>query len=129
MNRLLILALLLFVALPAQAQDEPDYPIDPVLFQAMEYRNIGPFRGGRVTTVRGVPQKPMTYYMGSTGGGVWMTEDGGNSWKNISDGFFGGSIGAVEVAASDPNVIYAGLLDKNRIFNRWREEKGTCGTD
>ncbi len=72
------------------------------------WRCIGPFRGGRSAAVTGVPGEENLYYFGSTGGGVWRTEDGGNTWTNISDGFFGGSIGAVAVSASGPNVIYAG---------------------
>lgn len=83
-------------------------PVDTSLFGGLEWRNIGPFRGGRCASVTGVKGKPNLYYFGSTGGGVWRTLDGGQSWKNISDGFFGGSIGAVEVATSDQNVIYAG---------------------
>ncbi|MDZ4748032.1 MAG: glycosyl hydrolase [Saprospiraceae bacterium] len=83
-------------------------PIDTSLLKGLEWRNIGPFRGGRSATVTGVRGKPNLYYFGSTGGGVWKTLDGGQSWENISDGYFGGSIGAVEVAPSDPNVIYVG---------------------
>ena len=78
------------------------------LYSGLQWRNIGPFRGGRSAAVCGVPGKPMLFYMGSTGGGVWRTKDGGSSWKNISDGFFGGSIGAVAVSESDNNVIYVG---------------------
>ena len=78
------------------------------LYSGMQWRNIGPFRGGRSAAVCGVTGKPMLFYMGSTGGGVWRTKDGGSSWKNISDGFFGGSIGAVAVSESDNNVIYVG---------------------
>ncbi len=89
---------------PAQAY----IPVDTSLFSGLEWRNIGPFRGGRSATVTGVRGKPNLYYFGSTGGGVWKTLDGGQSWQNISDGYFGGSIGAVEVAPSDPNVIYVG---------------------
>ena len=82
---------------------------DPALYSAMKYRLVGPFRGGRVTTVAGVPSQPFTFYFGSTGGGVWKTTNAGETWENISDGFFGvGSVGAVAVAPSDPNVIYVG---------------------
>ncbi len=77
-------------------------------FDFLEWRCIGPFRGGRSAAVTGIPGKPNLYYFGATGGGVWRTQDGGNTWENISDGFFGGSIGAVAVAESDPNVIYVG---------------------
>jgi photosystem II stability/assembly factor-like uncharacterized protein len=70
---------------------------------------IGPERGGRVTAVTGVPSQPNTFYMGSTGGGVWKTTDAGHTWVNISDGQIPlGSMGAIEVSLYDPNVIYAG---------------------
>lgn len=87
-------------------QSKPEYPEE--LYSSLEYRLIGPFRGGRSGTVTGVPGEPNLYYSGATGGGVWRTKDGGRSWENISDGYFGGSIGAVEVAQSDHNVIYVG---------------------
>lgn len=81
---------------------------DEKIYGGLEWRSIGPFRGGRSAAVAGVPGKPNLYYMGATGGGVWRTTDAGNSWENISDGFFGGSIGAVEVSTWDNNVIYVG---------------------
>ncbi len=81
---------------------------DEALYDAMEYRLLGPFRGGRSAAVTGVPNKPNLFYFGATGGGVWKTEDGGRKWKNISDGFFGGSIGAIAVSVDDPNVMYVG---------------------
>lgn len=81
-------------------------------FEGLEYRLVGPFRGGRSAAVTGVPGKPNLYYFGATGGGVWKTVNGGRSWQNISDGFFGGSIGAISVAKSDPNVIYVGGGEK-----------------
>jgi len=75
----------------------------------MEFRLIGPFRGGRSTTVTGIPAQPLTFFQGTTGGGVWKTTDAGETWENISDGFFEvASMGAMEVALSDPNVVYAG---------------------
>ena len=82
--------------------------IDESLYEAQEYRLIGPFRGGRSAAVAGVPDKPNLFYFGATGGGVWKTVDGGRHWENISDGFFGGSIGSVVVSSDDPNVIYVG---------------------
>ena len=85
---------------------------DEKLYDALEYRLLGPFRGGRSAAVTGVPGKPNLFYFGATGGGVWETKDGGRHWKNLSDGFFGGSIGAIEVAPSDPNVIYVGGGEK-----------------
>ncbi len=85
---------------------------DESLYNALEYRLIGPFRGGRSAAVTGVPNKPNLFYFGATGGGVWKTKDGGRHWENMSDGFFGGSIGSIEVATSDPNVIYVGGGEK-----------------
>lgn len=79
-------------------------------FQSMKYRNIGPFRGGRSVTASGVVNDPMTYYMGTTGGGLWKTETAGQKWENISDGYFKtGSVGAVAVSKSNPNVLYCGM--------------------
>src|ERR1700733_7706998 len=80
---------------------------DSKLWSGLRYRNIGPIRGGRVTAVTGVASQPYTFYMGSTGGGIWKTRDAGHTFVNVSDGFFSvGSIGAVMVAPSDPNVVY-----------------------
>lgn len=79
-------------------------------YQALKYRNIGPFRGGRSVGSCGVIGDPLTYYMGTTGGGLWKTTDAGQHWYNISDGYFKtGSVGAVAVAPSDANVVYAGM--------------------
>lgn len=79
-------------------------------FKPVKYRNIGPFRGGRSVCATGVPGDPLTYYMGTTGGGVWKTTDAGQHWKNISDGYFGtGSVGAVAVSDSDPSIVYVGM--------------------
>jgi photosystem II stability/assembly factor-like uncharacterized protein len=93
----------------ARAMAGPTASFDPARFQEMRYRQIGPARGGRVTAVTGIASQPLTFYMGSTGGGVWKTTDAGVTWENVSDGFFDvGSMGAIDVADSDPNVIYAG---------------------
>jgi photosystem II stability/assembly factor-like uncharacterized protein len=82
---------------------------NPALWSGMKYRMIGPYRGGRVTAVTGVPSQPMTFYMGSTGGGVWKTTDAGHSWANVSDGYFSvASMGAIDVSLSNPDVVYAG---------------------
>jgi photosystem II stability/assembly factor-like uncharacterized protein len=76
----------------------------------LKYRNIGPYRGGRSVTATGVVNDPLTYYFGTTGGGVWKTSDAGQHWENISDGFFEtGSVGAVAVSESDPNIVYVGM--------------------
>ena len=83
--------------------------VDPALLAGIGWRFVGPTRGGRVTAVTGVPGAPHTFYFGGTGGGVWKTEDAGTTWRNVSDGFFSeGSIGAIEVAPSDPRVVYVG---------------------
>lgn len=79
-------------------------------FSELNYRNIGPFRGGRANAGTGVEGQPLDYYMGTTGGGVWKTTDGGQHWKNISDGFFNtSSVGAIAVSKSDSNVVYVGM--------------------
>ena len=82
--------------------------INPELHESVQYRSIGPFRGGRSAAAVGVPNQPKVFYFGATGGGVWKTTDGGETYANISDGYFGGSIGSVAVAPSDPNVLYVG---------------------
>lgn len=78
-------------------------------FDALKYRTVGPERGGRVTAVTGVAILPGTFYLGASGGGVWKSEDYGTSWNNVSDGFFDTpSIGAIQVAENDPNIVYVG---------------------
>lgn len=84
--------------------------VDTALLAGMKYRSIGPARGGRVTAVAGVASEPLSYFMGSTGGGVWRSEDAGSSWDNVSDGHFSAaSVGAIAVAESDPNVVWVGM--------------------
>lgn len=79
-------------------------------FQPIKWRNIGPFRGGRSVGSSGVPGDPLTAYMGTTGGGLWKTQDAGHHWTNISDGYFKtGSVGAVAVSESDPRILYVGM--------------------
>jgi len=104
-----LLTLILFQGLAIG--QSTDHPYESY-YDAQEWRHIGPFRGGRSCAVTGVPNKPLLYYFGSTGGGVWKTTDGGQSYSNISDGYFGGSIGSIEVSKSDPNVIYVGGGEK-----------------
>ena len=80
------------------------------LYAGLKWRNIGPFRGGRSVASIGVVSDPFTFYMGGTGSGIWKTTDAGVSWKNISDGQLKtGTVGAIAVAESDPNVIYIGM--------------------
>lgn len=104
MKKQFVSLLLVFMTTMTFAQTANDY------FKPLKYRNIGPFRGGRSVTATGVIGDPMTYYMGTTGGGLWKTESAGQRWENISDGFFElGSVGAVAVSASNPNIIYVGM--------------------
>ena len=97
---------------PRPALDPSDparWQVPPTELQALQFRELGPFRGGRVTTVAGVRSRPHTFYFGATGGGVWKTESAGQAWENISDhGIPIGSIGAVAVAPSNPDVLYVG---------------------
>ncbi|EAZ81182.1 VPS10 domain-containing protein [Algoriphagus machipongonensis] len=90
------------------AQEIPD----PKIYDALEWRLVGPHRGGRSDGATGVKGSDHTYYFASTGGGVWKTVDSGNTWKPVSDGFFGGSVGAVAVSESDTSVVYAGGGEK-----------------
>ncbi len=109
MSKTLSLFLLLFFCVtPFAAQTTADdYN---AIFKPLKWRSIGPFRGGRSVCGTGVVGDPKTYYMGTTGGGLWKTEDMGLSWRNISDGFFKtGSVGAIAVAESDSNVVYVGM--------------------
>jgi len=104
---LIVFSLLTFTGQSQTAEHHENRSSD--LFAAFSYRNIGPTRGGRVTTVEGVVSQPGTFYMGSTGGGVWKTVDYGISWENVSDGFFiTPSIGAIRVVQSNPDIVYAG---------------------
>jgi photosystem II stability/assembly factor-like uncharacterized protein len=100
------IALLLHVLLATDTNEAgvPQVALPP----SATWRCVGPPRGGRVAAVAGHADQPLTYWMGACGGGVWKTEDGGGHWNNVSDKFFGGSIGAVAVAPSDPNVVYVG---------------------
>lgn len=91
-------------------QTTPAGPSLDSVFKPAKWRSIGPFRGGRSVAGTGVVGDPKTYYMGTTGGGVWKTGNMGISWRNISDRYFKtGSVGAIAVAESDPNVVYVGM--------------------
>src|SRR5579862_906407 len=90
-------------------------PFDTSLYRAMRWRQIGPFRAGRVTAVAGIPGNAATYYMGTPGGGLWKTVDGGVVWTPISDSVPISSIGAVAVAQSNPNIVYFGTGDVSMV--------------
>ena len=94
---------------PASGARDPNVVVDPRNYQELRWRNVGPTRGGRVTAITGVRSQPCTFYMGGTGGGVFKTETCGDQWTPVSDGQIAdGSIGAIDVAESDPNVVYVG---------------------
>ncbi len=107
---LLLLASFLFTAISFAQKNKITAPAntDSVLLSKVKYRSVGPYRGGRSCAVAGDTKNKNTFYFGSTGGGVWKTIDGGSNWKNISDKYFGGSIGSVAIAPSDNTIIYAG---------------------
>ncbi len=103
---------------PDRPENEPvssatsmaDGDVTPSLLTSLEWRSIGPYRGGRVVAVAGDTAHSQVFYFGSTGGGVWKTSDGGVCWENISDGFFKrASVGAIAVSSYDPNIIYVGM--------------------
>jgi photosystem II stability/assembly factor-like uncharacterized protein len=107
---LLAILLLCFSVTPLTAQTTAAADDYNAIFKPLKWRSIGPFRGGRSVAGTGVVGDPKTYYMGTTGGGLWKTEDMGVSWRNISDGYFKtGSVGAIAVAESDSNVVYVGM--------------------
>ena len=109
MRKFYLLGILAFISIQLLAQKKKQETIsnnsDSVFFSKMKFRLVGPFRGGRVATVAGDYNDHNTFYFGSAGGGVWKTTDGGSNWKNITDKYFGGSIGAVAVAPGDNNVL------------------------
>ncbi|SFR34596.1 Uncharacterized protein SAMN04490243_0856 [Robiginitalea myxolifaciens] len=113
--RILIFLISLTLFLPeasqAQRRKAPQAPaMADSLYKGLKWRNIGPYRGGRSVAATGVPSLPGTYYMGSTGGGIWKTEDDGLNWVNVSDGFLKtGTVGALDVSMSNPNVVLAGM--------------------
>src|ERR1700739_3984698 len=90
------------------ASSAPAQQYDQKLFSEMRWRCIGPFRGGRTVAITGVPQQPNLFYIAAVNGGVWQTTDNGNTWEPIFDGEGAGSVGAIAVAPSDPNIIYVG---------------------
>jgi photosystem II stability/assembly factor-like uncharacterized protein len=133
--RKLLLCIPVFLAFVAPAQKKKSSPgfesSESVFLSKVNYRLVGPFRGGRSGAVAGSFTNKNTFYFGATGGGVWKTTDGGSNWKNISDKFFGGTIGSVAVAPSDENIIYVGEGENTLRGNvseglqgMWRSEDG-----
>ena len=111
MYKVLLLIMFSFFLTPdyCNSQETKQISLDS-FYQAVKWRNIGPHRGGRSVCASGVVNDPLTYYMGTTGGGVWKTTDAGQQWKNISDGYFKtGSVGAVAVSESNPNIVFVGM--------------------
>ncbi len=107
---LMTFASLLLLPLLAGTPQAVAQEVDPSLYSALSWRSIGPFRGGRSTAVAGVPSRTDEYWFGGTGGGVWKTTNAGEDWENVSDGFFGtGSVGAIAVSLSDPDIVYVGM--------------------
>src|SRR5947209_1137776 len=107
------LAILSF-PLPLRAQRVPGAPqstlftYDSTAFAALKWREIGPFRGGRSVAVAGSAKRPYEYYFGTTGGGVFKTTDGGVTWLPVTDKYFGGTIGAIGISQSSPDIVYVG---------------------
>ena len=113
MKKILSLIILLTFSFDSQSQrkqKKKNINSNPLSYEIpnLKWRSIGPYRGGRASSVAGTSHSKSTYYFGATGGGVWKTTNAGVTWKNISDGYFGGSIGAVSVSESDPNILYVG---------------------
>ncbi len=110
MPKQLLLLGFLFIAFNTLSQPTKDTTGLASYFKPVKWRCIGPFRGGRSNSATGVVGNPNVYYQGTTGGGLWKTDDMGITWRNVSDGFFKtGSVGAVAVAESDPNIVYVGM--------------------
>ena len=134
MKKLLLLQVTIIVATVSFSQKKQATAVvtndDSILLSKVKYRSIGPYRGGRSGAVTGDTKNKNTFYFGSTGGGVWKTIDGGSNWKNITDKYFGGSIGCVTVAPSDNTVLYVGEGEStlrgnvSEGFGIWRSDDG-----
>ncbi len=101
-------ALLVAIAASSAWAQAPATSYDSLAFSALKWREIGPFRGGRSVAVAGSDTRPRDYYLGTTGGGVMKTTDGGTTWKPVTDKYFGGTIGSIAVSESNPNIVYVG---------------------
>ena len=112
-NNLILITLLITLIYPDisfSKKKKVNYSLDSLVHEIGEWRNIGPFRGGRSTASTGITTDNQTYFMGTTGGGLWKTTDAGLSWDNVSDGYFNtGSVGAVSVSESDNNIVVVGM--------------------
>ena len=108
---------LVVMSVGAQDDKKPDRPESPKEFKALKYRNIGPASGGRVSRAAGVAGNPLLYYAATASGGVWMSGDGGTTWRSVFDDQPISSIGSLAVAPSDPNVIYVGSGEANMRGN------------
>jgi photosystem II stability/assembly factor-like uncharacterized protein len=129
-----LILLLLALSFGANAQKKPTstqsstLSFDQSLYSGIHWRELGPFRGGRSCTVTGVRGNPNVYYFGGVGGGVWKSNDAGQTWENLTDNYFGGTIGAVAVAESDPNVVYVGEGEqtvRSNVSSGWGVWKST----
>ncbi|HEX8332052.1 MAG TPA: hypothetical protein VF622_05485, partial [Segetibacter sp.] len=131
MRKILLVIACIAAVSTAQAQQKKQEAISDSAFYAnVKYRLVGPWRGGRSAAVAGSYKSRNTFYFGATGGGVWKTTDGGSNWKNITDKYFGGTMGAVAVAPSDESILYVGE-GENTIrgnvaegFGIWRSDDG-----
>src|SRR5258706_1192315 len=102
--------LIILICVPTARIEAQQKGYDPSLLKGLQWRSIGPYRGGRSTAVSGVTSQPNVFYFGATGGGVWKSTDNGANWLPVSDGFFKtGSVGAIGISESDPNVVYVGM--------------------
>jgi photosystem II stability/assembly factor-like uncharacterized protein len=133
MKKLLLLIVMISIAITSFSQKKQSVAVvndDSILLSKVKYRSIGPYRGGRSGAAVGDTKNKNTFYFGSTGGGVWKTIDGGSNWKNISDKYFGGSIGCVAIAPSDNTVLYVGEGENtlrgnvSEGFGIWRSDDG-----
>ncbi|MEO6779065.1 MAG: glycosyl hydrolase, partial [Gemmatimonadaceae bacterium] len=105
----LVLGAVVLAGWPAPAAAQSDAPAyDSLAFSALKWREIGPFRGGRSVAVAGSDARPREYYLGTTGGGVMKSTDGGITWKAVTDKYFGGTIGSIAVSESNPDIVYVG---------------------
>ncbi len=131
---LFLFSLCCFTSSPAQNKIVPSAVVrasaDSILFAKLKYRLVGPFRGGRSAAVAGDFRQKNVFYFGGTGGGVWKTKDGGSNWINITDKHFGGSIGSISIAPSDPTIMYVGEGENtlrgnvSEGFGIWRTDDG-----